>query len=62
MSKDNLSMMAGSKRLLKGKRVINVKEKEDLVSGILEGVEDYKKGRVKNFKTKEELLDHLRSL
>jgi hypothetical protein len=55
-------MMAGSKRLLKGKRGFEVAEKEDLVSGILEGVEDYKKGRVKNFKTKEELLDHLRSL
>lgn len=55
-------MMAGSKRLLRGKRSFEVIEKDDLVSGILEGVEDYKKGRVKNFKTKEELLDHLRSL
>ncbi len=55
-------MMAGSKRLLKGKRSFKVKENADLVFGILEGVEDYRKGRVKNFKTKEELLDHLRSL
>lgn len=55
-------MMAGSKRLLKGKRGFEAVENEDLVSGILEGVADYKKGRVKNFKTKEGLLDHLRSL
>ncbi len=55
-------MMLRSKRLLKGKCGFEVVEKEDLVSGILEGVEDYKRGRIKNFKTKEKLLDHLRSL
>ncbi len=55
-------MVAKSRRLLKGKGGSEAVEKEDLVSGILEGVEDYKKGRVKNFKTKEELLEHLRRL
>ena len=55
-------MMAGSIRLHKGKRISEAVVEDDLVSGILEGVEDYKKGRVKNFKTKEELLDHLRNL
>ncbi len=55
-------MMARSRSLLKGKGSSEAVEKGDLVSGILEGVEDYKKGHVKNFKTKEELLDHLRRL
>jgi hypothetical protein len=54
--------MAVSKRPAKGKSDFGVGEEADLVSGILDGVEDYKKGRVKNFKTKEELLEHLRSL
>ncbi len=55
-------MMARSRRHLKGKGGSEAVEKGDLVSGILEGVEDYKKGRVKNFKTKEELIDHFHSL
>ncbi len=42
-------MMARSRRPLEGKGGFEAEEKGDLVSGILEGVEDYKKGCVKNF-------------
>ncbi len=35
---------------------------EGLMGGIIKGIEDYKAGKVKTFKSKDELLDHLRNL
>ena len=54
--------MASADRRVKDAAFLDASKEDDLVEGILEGIEDYKAGRVKNFKSKEELLDHLKSL
>ena len=54
--------MASADRRIKSVVFLDAPEEDDLVEGILKGVEDYKAGRVKNFKSKEELLHHLKSL
>lgn len=54
--------MASADRRVKNAVFLDAPKEDDLVEGILKGVEDYKAGRVKDFKSKEELLDHLKSL
>jgi hypothetical protein len=54
--------MASANRRAKGAVFLNAPKEDDLVEGILKGVEDYKAGRTKDFKSKEELLGHLKSL
>ena len=54
--------MASADRRIKSVVFLDAPKEDDLVEGILKGVEDYKAGRVKNFKSKEELLHHLKSL
>lgn len=54
--------MASSDRQAKDISKLNAPSGDDLVEGILAGVDDYKAGRIKNFKNKEDLLSHLNSL
>ncbi len=54
--------MASADRRVKNVVFLEAPKEEDLVEGILAGIEDYKAGRVKDFKSKEELLNHLKSL
>jgi hypothetical protein len=55
--------IASANRRVKNVVLLDAPQKEDdLVEGILMGIEDYKTGKVKNFKSKEELLDHLKNL
>jgi hypothetical protein len=54
--------MASADPCVKSRVFLDVPKEDDLVEGILKGVEDHKAGRVKEFKSKEELLDHLKSL
>lgn len=57
-----VSVMASDYNRIKNMVFIDAPKEDRLVEGILEGVEDFKSGRTKNFKSKEELLDHLKSL
>lgn len=54
--------MASSDRRFKDISSLNAPEGDDFVEGALTGIEDYKAGRVTNFKSKEELISHLESL
>jgi hypothetical protein len=54
--------MASANRRAKGAVFLNAPKEDDLVEGILKGVEDYKARRVKDFKSKGELMDHLKNL
>jgi len=54
--------MASVDRRAKGAVFLDANKDDALVEGILKGIEDYKAGRVKDFKSKEELLDHLNNL
>ena len=54
--------MASADQCVKSRVFLDAPKEDDLVEGILKGVEDYKAGKVTNFKSKEELLDHLKSL
>jgi hypothetical protein len=54
--------MASADQQVKDVANLNAPKGDDLVEGILMGIEDYKAGRVTDFKSKEELLNHLRSL
>jgi len=54
--------MASSDRRLKEISDLNLPKGDDLVEGVLTGIEDYKAGRVTNFKSKEELMRHLKNL
>ena len=54
--------MASADQCVKSRVFLDAPKEDDLVEGILKGVEDYKAGRVTDFKSKEELLDHLKSL
>ena len=54
--------MASAEPCVKRRFFLDAPKEDDLVEGILKGVEDYKAGRVTDFKSKEELLDHLKSL
>jgi hypothetical protein len=60
--KYTLELMASSDRRLKEISDLNHPNGDDLVEGVLTGIEDYKAGRVTNFKSKEELIRHLKSL
>ena len=60
--KYKLELMASSDRRLKEISDLNLPKGDDLVEGVLTGIEDYKAGRVTNFKSKEELIRHLKSL
>ena len=54
--------MASADRQAKDVANLNAPKEDELVEGILAGIEDCKAGRVTNFKSKEELLSHLNSL
>lgn len=54
--------MASAYRRVKNVVFLEAPKEEDLVEGTLAGIEDYKASRVKDFKSKEELLNHLKSL
>ena len=54
--------MASADRRVENVVFLDASKEDELVEGILKGIEDYKAGRVKDFKSKEELLDHLKSL
>ena len=54
--------MERADRRVKNVVFLDASKEDDLVEGILKGIENYKVGRVKDFKSKEELLDHLKSL
>ena len=54
--------MASADRRVKNVVLLEAPKEDDLVEGILTGIEDYKAGRVRDFKSKEELLNHLKSL
>jgi hypothetical protein len=54
--------MASADACVKSSIFSDAPKEDDLVEGILKGVEDYKVGRVTDFKSKEELLDHLKNL
>jgi hypothetical protein len=54
--------MASADPCVKSRILLDAPKEDDLVEGILKGVEDYKAGRVTDFKSKEELLDHLKNL
>ena len=58
----NVYSMASADQCVKSRVFLDAPKEDDLVEGILKGVEDYKAGRVNDFKSKEELLDHLKSL
>jgi|GEM_PF-2917006 hypothetical protein len=57
-----VNVMASDYNRIKNMVFIDAPKEDRLVEGILEGVGDFKSGRTKNFKSKEELLDHLKSL
>lgn len=54
--------MATADSCAKSMVFLNALKEDDLVEGILKGVEDYKASRVTDFKSKEKLLYHLKSL
>ena len=54
--------MESADRRVKNVIFLDASKEDDLVEGTLKGIEDCKVGRVKYFKSKEELLDHLKSL
>ena len=54
--------MASADRRVKNAVLLDASKEDGMVEGILKGIEDYKAGRVKDFKSKEELMDHLKSL
>jgi chromatin segregation and condensation protein Rec8/ScpA/Scc1 (kleisin family) len=54
--------MASADLCVKSRVFLDGPKEDDLVEGILKGVKDYKAGRLKEFKNKEQLLDHLKSL
>ncbi len=54
--------MASADRRVKNVVFLVASKEDDLVDGILKGIEDHKVGQVKDFKSKEELMDHLKSL
>ena len=54
--------MASADQCVRSRVLLDAPKEDDLVEGILKGVEDYKASSVTDFKSKEELLDHLKSL
>lgn len=54
--------MASADRRVRDVANLDAQKGDDLVEGILTGIEDYRAGRATNFKSKEELLSHLKSL
>ncbi len=54
--------MASSDRQAKNISKLSAPIGDDLVEGILAGVDDCKAGRIKNFKNKEDLFSHINSL
>jgi len=54
--------MASADQRVKDIANLDAPNGDDLVEGILRGIDDYKAGRVTDFKSKEDLLNHLNSL